>query len=144
MKSSLSLSGKYSTTIIGKELFNIEYWPLWNKSIKEAKLLKSYSNNLSSYTYLCEFNPGIIYQFNEKRVIFKENDEIYIYGSQLNKGGKQTANAKYGNVIIDVTKIYMEENEIIINSARQTNLEVLNYDAIYLKAKNSSELVALL
>lgn len=130
----------YSVFSVIKVLTNIEAWPLWDPDIREAELLQKYSSNLGCYLYVREHVPGSLYQFAEKQIVFSEEDEVYVYGSEVPGSAKRIPGVEKGKIIADVKKIYVEDKYVVIEWVRQTNEEKLDddtYSVKYLEFKDS-------
>jgi len=139
IKSSIVIEGKYSLVDVLKVLFDINNWKLWNTGVSEVKVIKKYSKNLVHYEYVFKSVSGIHYRFNEKKIAFKEGNMIYIYSSEvMNKKEQLLQGEEKGNLIIEVTKIYVNEGDILIDSIRQSNVDKLDeeeYRDMYIKFK---------
>jgi len=133
IKSSFYIPEVHSVFSVIKELTNIEGWRAWDPEIREAKLLQKYSSNLASYSYVKEHVPGNLYQFAEKQIIFTEEDEVYVYRSDVPGNIEKKPGIEKGKTIIDAKKIYVEEEYIVIQWIRQTNEKKLDDDAYHTK-----------
>lgn len=130
----------YSIFSVIKTLTNIEGWSSWDPEIREAEQLRKYSNNLACYSYVREHVPGTLYQFAEKQIIFSEEDEIYVYGSNIPGNIKRIQGIEKGIIVINVKKIYVEDGYIVIEWIKQTNEEKLDDDTYatkYLEFKDA-------
>ena len=89
-------------------------------------MLRQYRRNLITYTYVCNDISGTHCKYYEKHIGFQEFNEIFIYASQVDIRNEYDYKLELGNLVIDVVKIYIKDDNIIISSVRQTNQTKIN------------------
>ena len=140
----MKFPGNYPIQLVISELYDIENRPMWDLTVKDAKMIKKYSKNLSARYYVCELVPGCPHQFYEKCVAFQVNDIGYLYSSSLANTPSITPGIKTGTTIIGVAKICRtEKGDVSITLVRQQKIalkgerEEYVYSRGYLAFKNA-------